>query len=113
MAVTPTSSSATTGSSFDPVTFYSATLSDPFSASPGTTYWMSVFDDAPDARWLWLSANIDTIGASHRQNGATTWTASDDVSFRLSSEVPEPATFGLVVIAILCFARRGRMRRGV
>ena len=36
ISVTPSSSGATTGSPFDPVTFYSATLSTPFSAAPGT-----------------------------------------------------------------------------
>jgi hypothetical protein len=58
-----------------------------------------------------VSTRIASIGASHRQNGTTAWTAIDDVSFRLSSEVPEPATLSLVAIAILCFARRGPMRR--
>lgn len=108
IAVTPTSSSANTGSPFDPVTFYSATLSDAFNAAPGTTYWMSVFDAAPDARWLWLAANNDTIGASRAQNGTTAWTSTDDVGFRLSGSVPEPATFSLVAIAILALARRSR-----
>jgi len=52
IAVVPASSSATAGSPFDPVTFYSATLSTPFSAAPGTPYWLSVFDAAPDALGL-------------------------------------------------------------
>jgi hypothetical protein len=80
IAVMPTSSSATTGSPFDPVTFYSATLSTPFSASPGTPYWISVFDAASDARWVWLSASVDTFGGRQMQNGGATWSITDDVS---------------------------------
>jgi hypothetical protein len=113
IAVTPTSSSATTGSGFDPVTFYSAILGTPFSAAPGTRYWMSVFDAAPDGRWLWLSANVDTFGALRMQNGAATWNATDGVSFRLKDDaVPEPATYSLVAIAMLgfaCFRRWSRV----
>jgi len=106
VAVIPTSSSATTGSPLDPVTFYSATLSTPFSAAPGTPYWMSVFDAAPDARWVWLSANVDTFGARQMQNGTTTWNIADDVSFRLKNDgaVREPATLSLMAIAILALA---------
>jgi hypothetical protein len=105
--VTPTSSSDTTGSPFDPVTFYSANLSTPFIAAAGTEYWMSVFDAAPDARWRWLSAEIDTIGGRQMQNGSATWNATDDVSFRLkdAATVPEPSTMGLVAIALLGLAR--------
>lgn len=106
IAVVPASSSATAGSPFDPVTFYSATLSTPFSAAPGTPYWLSVFDAAPDARWVWLSANVDTFGGRQMQNGTTTWNITDDVSFRLKSDgaVPEPATLSLMVMAILALA---------
>jgi len=114
IAATPTSSSATTGSPFDPVTFYSANLSTPFSAAPGTHYWMSVFDAAPDGRWVWLSANIDTLGGRVIQNGGATWNITDDVSFRLQAQsVPEPATLSLEVIALLgwaCYRRRPRLR---
>jgi hypothetical protein len=106
IAVTPTSSGAITGSPFDPVTFYSATLSTPFSAAPGTSYWMSVFDAAPDARWVWLGANVDTFGGRQMRNDLTTWNITDDVSFRLTDgvAVPEPATLMLVATAILALA---------
>jgi hypothetical protein len=105
ITVTPTSLSATTGSPFDPVTFYSATLGTPFTAAPGTPYWMSAFDAAPDARWVWLSANVDTFGGRQMQNGGATWNITDDVSFRLKDDaVPEPATLSLVAIAMLGLA---------
>ena len=105
IAVTPSASSATTGSPFDPVTFYSATLSTPFIAASGTIYWVSVFDAAPDARWVWLSANVDTFGGRQMSNGGATWNITDDVSFRLADQaVPEPATWRLMVLGLLGLA---------
>jgi len=111
IAVTPTSSSVTTGSPFDPVTFYSASLSTSFSAAPGTLYWISIFNAAA-ARWLWLADNAGTVGARQMQNGGVTWNATSDLSFRLKDDnVPEPATFSLVVVAMLGLASFRAARR--
>lgn len=66
---------------------------------------MSVFDAAPDARWVWLSANVDTLGARQIQNGGATWKVTDDVSFRLKDDaVPEPVTLSLAAMAMLGLA---------
>jgi hypothetical protein len=112
--VTPTSSTDTTGSSFDPVTFYSAILSTPFNAAPGTKYWVSVFDAAPDGRWVWLSAEADTFDGRQRRNDLATWNITDDVSFRLTDDVavvPEPGTLALCggSFAVLALLRRRRI----
>ncbi len=111
--VTPTSSPDTPGSPFDPVTFYSAALRTPFNAAPGTQYWVSVFDGATDARWVWLSAEVDTFGGRQRRNDLTTWNINDDVSFRLTDDiaaVPEPGTLALYggPLAVIVFLRRRR-----
>jgi hypothetical protein len=111
--VSPVSSSISTGSPMDPVTFYSATLGTPFVAVPGIQYWMSIFDGAVDANWIWLSANADTNGAKYAQNGTVTWNnTSGDRAFQLRDDViPEPATFlllgtGLGVIGLAAWRKR-------
>lgn len=93
-----------------PVTFYSAILSTPFSAMPGTPYWVSVFDAAPGSAWFWWSANVNTDFGRLMQNGASIWDPNTDRNFvldrpfRLTDDVPAPATFSLLAIATLGFA---------
>jgi hypothetical protein len=85
------------GSGFDPVTFYSSDLVSPFSATAGATYWISIFNQAADASWLWLSANSSGDGSVGATNpGGPPWfTGFPDMAFELTS-VPEPASIALL-----------------
>src|SRR4051812_20616572 len=61
-----------------PITLYSAILSTPFSATPGTPYWVSVFDAAPGEAFWWISANVNTDFGSIMQSGSSTWDPNTD-----------------------------------
>jgi hypothetical protein len=80
-----------------PVTFYSSDLDAPFETASNTTYWVSVFDAAPDAVWAWLEAN---------DFGDFSWQGSEppppwqfdrpDLSFQLTgTAIPEPSTIAI------------------
>jgi PEP-CTERM motif len=95
---TVSSTAVTTGSGFDPVFSYSADLTTPFLATAGTRYWLSVFNQASDASWLWLSANAPGNLARLGVNPVPPFNSTvDDRAFQLAT-VPEPTalvTLGL------------------
>jgi hypothetical protein len=109
---TLTMSSANPGSPFDPVSFYESDLETMFTALPGTTYWVSVFNAADDASWLWLRA--DSVGNSsvHRRLDLSTWRGSPDLAFQLTGDpIPEPATMlllGTGFVGLAGFRRKFR-----
>ena len=110
LSITPVSIPGTT---FSALNFYSSDLFSPFSATAGTTYWISIFNQATDARWLWLMA--ENVGNGGRQgvNPGPPWPFSiPNLAFQLTS-VPEPSSlvllgFGTLGLAGYCWRYRRR-----
>jgi hypothetical protein len=105
------------GSPFDPVTFYSSDLDTPFTATAGTTYWLSVFDQSPDASWQWLDAENVGDGGRQGENPGPPWNAgTPDLAFELTgtpalTSVPEPSALALLGAGGVALAGWRRWRR--
>lgn len=96
-------STVNVGSGFDPVSVYSSILDSPFSASAGTTYWLSVFNQAGDASWLWLTADDSGNGAALGVPPGPPRSHSQlNMAFQLAT-VPEPASLALLCAGLACF----------
>jgi hypothetical protein len=110
-------STVSTGSGWDPVSMYTSILDTPFTAAAGTTYWLSIFNAAADASWLWLTANDPGNGLVQAVLGNTSWNhnASGNLAFQLADikQVPEPASVPMVILALaLLLVGRGRQGAG-
>ncbi len=100
------STSVNVGSPSDPVIFYSSVLNSPFSAQSGEMYWLSVFNKAPDASWVWLRA--DDIGNGARQGkipGAPWGFDWPNMGFQLAA-IPEPSSLLLAAMATVALLVR-------
>lgn len=106
-----TSQVVNVGSGFDPVTVYTSALTSSFEATLGTTYWLSIFNQAPDASWLWLSANANSDGSRQGQNPGPPWgTVHPDRAFQLET-IPEPAGAALaMLLSAIAVTNRPRAR---
>jgi len=104
-----------TGAPSGPSVYYSGALVSPFSANADTTYWISIFNQASDASWLWLSADSAGNGSVQGLNPGPPWAVSPydplppDMSFGLISTVPLPPAVWLLgagLAGLFGFARR-------
>jgi hypothetical protein len=102
------------GSSFGPVTLYSSNLTSPFRTTAGTTYWLSIFNQAANASWEWLSADNFGDGSLQGANPGPPWGVIGwgDMAFQLERGrigMPEPASLGLLaggLVGLLVLGRR-------
>jgi hypothetical protein len=85
------------GIGVDLMTFYEADLTTPFAASANTRYWVSIFNSASDASWVWLSANAPGNGSRQGELPVPPWPALlPDMSFQLTNTVvPEVSALAL------------------
>jgi hypothetical protein len=99
---------------------YSATLPQPFAASAGTPYWMSVVADLPmdvnfHPQWGWEQGTGGN-GTAYQTGPAFGFALTNDLAFSLvSSATPEPGSVALMVgmglSGVVCFRRRKLARK--
>jgi len=91
-------------------TQYESEFTLPFSATAGTTYWISVFNGAPLASWFWLRADLSGDNSRQGYLPVTSWGVGlEDRAFQLIG-VPEPATIVLISVGLLGLMALSRRR---
>jgi MYXO-CTERM domain-containing protein len=88
----------------------------PFTAAPGTQYWISILADAPGTLWGWSSSTGMDSNMYQADNNSMLEPVGTDVAFTLlsSSAVPEPSSLtmaGTGMLALVGLARRRFARR--
>ena len=77
----------------------------PVILSEGTEYWVYL-DDATSANYYWLVNSTGYVGPKSGYNGSTWLSVSygTPAAFEVDgvNTVPEPSTFGMVVISVVC-----------
>lgn len=93
------------GAPWGSISYYSSDLSVAFDAIAGTTYWLSIFNDAADASWTWLSANASGNGSTIQTVGDTTWSnGAPNFAYQLTNTVPEPGALSLISLSLMGLA---------
>jgi hypothetical protein len=85
---------------------FSGTLSTPFTAAPGTEYFLSIAADISGGDWYWTTADQGDNGAvgCGGDYGNSFYPIDTDVAFTLSgTTVPEPSTIALALFGASAF----------
>ena len=97
-----------------PLFTYFSALQTAFSATSGTTYWLSIVSDVANGNgWYWAADFLTTTGAPIQQDYFTlhfTYPADATIALESQAVVPEPTTMILVGSGVgLVLARRRRL----
>jgi len=89
---------------------YWSVLDTPFEATAGVTYWLSIFNSAPDAIWLWTASPLSgTPGVQTLEPPGDDWSAiGENLAFQLT--IPEPTTPSLIIIGLAVLAWQYKKR---
>ena len=95
---------------------YTVDLSSAFTATAGTTYWLSIFNQGPQTNWAWDGSVVP--GTSRQESNASPNTWASTTNFNLAFElegtrsVPEPGSIALVLAGLfgLGFSRSRRAK---